>query len=337
MTEQDAIDTRIQTYYGEIFDEQVRLTTRSPQGPLEFARTQEIVRAHLPSGRVLDIGGGAGVHAAALQRDGYEVELIDPVPRHVEQARAGRVRARVGDARELPFPDASFDGVLLLGPLYHLTWRNHRMQALREAARVVRPGGFVFAAGLSRFIALGMATLGRQVPVPYPADWVALAAHGTPAPGMRFPAGHFHTAEELGEEVSAVGMHVLDVVGVEGPAGALLESLARADADLVEASMKVARAAASVPGVRDMSAHLIAVARVGADAYGVSIADGGEDAAMNGDHQRETQSNQSVPHESHVPEIEQDETIAPRPEEEVADLLRAEPDTRDHSHDGENA
>lgn len=47
--------------------------------------------------------------------------------------------------------------------------------------------------------------------------------------------------------------------------------------------------------------------------------------------------NQSHPHripgpgEATVPEIELDENIAPRPEEEVADLLRAEPDVEDHS------
>ena len=37
------------------------------------------------------------------------------------------------------------------------------------------------------------------------------------------------------------------------------------------------------------------------------------------------------------PELEEDQTIAPRPEEDLADVLRAEPDTRDHSHDGDGA
>lgn len=37
------------------------------------------------------------------------------------------------------------------------------------------------------------------------------------------------------------------------------------------------------------------------------------------------------PGESSVPELEEDETVAPRPEEEIADVLRAEPDTADHS------
>ena len=37
------------------------------------------------------------------------------------------------------------------------------------------------------------------------------------------------------------------------------------------------------------------------------------------------------PDETTIPELEVDETIAPRPEEEVADFARAEPDTDDHS------
>lgn len=79
---------------------------------------------------------------------------------------------------------------------------------------------------------------------------------------MRFPAGHLHTAEELDEEVRSAGLEVEAVLGVEGPAGSLLESLEGAGEELVQAALTVACAAASVPGVRDMSAHLIAVARV---------------------------------------------------------------------------
>ncbi|MBN8423380.1 methyltransferase domain-containing protein [Microbacterium esteraromaticum] len=259
---QEDIDARIQSFYTSVFDEHARLTTRSAQGPLEYVRTQEIIREHVSAGTMIDIGGGAGVHARALVDAGYVVEVLDPVSRHVEQARALGLYARVGDARELPFSAGSFDATLLLGPLYHLAAYTDRILALREAARVVGPGGFVFAAGLSRYIAFGQATLGRDVPDPYPGEWVSLAAQGKPADGMRFPAGHFHTAEELASEATAAGLDVIEVVGVEGPAGILLESMVDAGEELSQAALAIARAAADRPGVRDMSAHLIAVARV---------------------------------------------------------------------------
>lgn len=124
---------------------------------LEFWRTQDVLRRLLPTApaRVLDVGGGSGIHAEWLARDGHEVHLLDPVPLHVEQAaRLPGVEARVGDARELPGQDASYDVVLLLGPLYHLPERADRVRALSEARRVVRPGGPVVAATINRFAGL---------------------------------------------------------------------------------------------------------------------------------------------------------------------------------------
>jgi ubiquinone/menaquinone biosynthesis C-methylase UbiE len=61
----------------------------------------------------------------------------------VVQARAGEpaLDAEVADARALPEPDAAYDGTLLLRPLYHLTEPADRLSALREAVRVIRPGG----------------------------------------------------------------------------------------------------------------------------------------------------------------------------------------------------
>src|SRR5262245_59636142 len=96
----------IRRHYEAEVDEAGRLDRGA--GRLELARTQEIVRRHLPAPplEVLDVGGGAGVHAAWLADDGHAVHVIDPMPSHVDQAKvlAGpgrRVTAAVGDARRL--------------------------------------------------------------------------------------------------------------------------------------------------------------------------------------------------------------------------------------------
>ena len=95
-------------------------------GRLEALRTTELLERWLPPApaTVLDVGGAAGRYALPLAAQGYAVHLLDPVPLHVEQARrasaaADRPLAAVlqGDARALPYDDASADVVLLLGPL----------------------------------------------------------------------------------------------------------------------------------------------------------------------------------------------------------------------------
>ncbi|WP_040163526.1 class I SAM-dependent methyltransferase [Microbacterium gorillae] len=257
------LDARIQRYYREQFDEDARLTSRSAQGPLEFDRTQALLRDRIPDGAsVVDIGGGTGRHAAALQRRQCVVELLDPIPGHVDAARGLGIPARVGDARDLPFPDGAFDAALLLGPLYHLDAAG-RQAALSEAVRVTRPGGLIAAVGLSRLVSFQAVSAERDASAPFPAAWTELLASGTPSPTLRFPAGHFHTAEELASELSAAGVTQVVVHGVEGPAGLFLEGIATADAELVAAARVIADAASSTPAIRDQSAHLLAVGTVG--------------------------------------------------------------------------
>lgn len=108
-------------------------------------------RTRVPSRRAKSRVPSPRVYAAWLTGLGYTVHLVDPVPLHVEQAAArGGFSASLGDARRLTEPDESYDAVLMLGPLYHLVERADRLRALGEARRVVRRGGFVVAAAISR-------------------------------------------------------------------------------------------------------------------------------------------------------------------------------------------
>lgn len=245
--------------------------------PLERARTRELIERHLaPSpGVILDVGGGAGPYALWLAGKGYEVHLLDPVALHVDQARAasaaragGRLAgAQVGDARVLPFADASADAVLLLGPLYHLTEREDRLSALREARRVLRPGGPVFAAAISRFASLLDGVRGALFDDPVFAPLVERdlqdGQHRNPSGNPRyFTTAFFHRPEELAEEVAGAGLALVDVFAIEGP-GAQMPDFARrwADPAARERLLRFLRVVETEPTLLGMSPHLLAVAR----------------------------------------------------------------------------
>ena len=257
--DQARLDAAIQTYYAELFDEDARLTTRSAQGRLELERTQHIVRAATtPPARLLDVGGGTGIHAAAFAEAGYEVVLVDPVESHVAHAaRRGTFTALVGDARRLDFSDDSFDAVLMAGPLYHLAGSEDRHRALCEARRVCKPGGVVHAAAIPRFAAFAAIVLNTDALTSRPQACLDLLLHGTPVPSTRFPGGHFHTADELRDEMVAAGLHDVTVMGLEGPAGIALESERSVPAADYAAAAQLATSFARSTAVSNLSNHLL--------------------------------------------------------------------------------
>jgi SAM-dependent methyltransferase len=238
---------------------------------IEFARTQELLQRFLPSppARVLDVGGGPGAYASWLAERGYAVRLVDPVPLHVEQAAAAGKRygfsAVLGDARHLDEPDDAYEAVLLLGPLYHLTEHGDRVRALEEAKRVVRPGGIVVAAAISRFASLfdGL----RQGFLAAP-EFRRIVARDLADGQHRNPEGRadwfttafFHHPSQLSQEIADAALDLEALLGVEGP-GWLMRDDLWDDDEGREAILLAARAVESEPTLLGLSAHLLAVAR----------------------------------------------------------------------------
>ena len=269
MSTQPDHDANIQAYYS-LGHEDARLTTRSVGGRLEYERVRRIVSAHLaPGTRVLDVGGGTGVHSRWLAEAGHEVTLLDPVASQVEVAAGhGGFEALVGDARDLPVPDRSADAVLLFGPLYHLVSVEDRRAALDEARRALRPGGLVFAQGISRLTAFVDTTVAGGYDALEPPDLEILRTGEWTSAGEGFPGGPFHTAAELREEVERSGFEEVEVHGLEGPNVGALEALAAGDElvrlglELVETLEQQLGAAGHSPELlADYSPHMMAVGR----------------------------------------------------------------------------
>ncbi|MFG3301022.1 class I SAM-dependent methyltransferase [Micromonospora chersina] len=255
----------IRRYYTEVFDEADRLD-RTPQGRLEAHRTRDLLARLLPAppAEVLDIGGGPGVYAGWLAAAGHRVHLVDLVPAHVAAAQAAHpgITATVGDARDLPLPDGSADATLLLGPLYHLPDRADRVAALREAARLTRPGGPVLAAVISRNAALIDLTAKGLVDEGSRPLLREAYATGVNDPRTGFTTAYFHRPEQVVNEFVTAGLPAPALYGVEGPLWPVLNALGTDPAERLFAdAVACAEAFERDPAVLGASSHLLAVAR----------------------------------------------------------------------------
>ena len=268
---QDAIE--MAAHY-EVGVEEGRLAT---WGRLEFIRTMEILHRYLPvpPAVIVDVGGGPGAYALPLAAEGHVVHLLDPMALHIEQAqqasaaqaKGGLASLEQGDARELPWPDESADVALLLGPLYHLTRSKDRLKALAEARRVLRPGGLLVAAAISRFAStydgLARGFLAESMFRSIVEQDVRDGQHRNPERNPDwFTTAYFHRPDELSDEIRSSGFALDGVLAVEGPGGWLANlDWWLDDADRQELLMTAIRRVESEPSLLGASLHLLAVAR----------------------------------------------------------------------------
>jgi ubiquinone/menaquinone biosynthesis C-methylase UbiE len=257
--------------------EEIRLSDGT--GQLECERTRELLMRFLPPAPaiVLDVGGGAGAYACWLAGKGYEVHLRDVSPVLVglaltasrRQPDAPLASAAVSDARSLSWKENAADVVLLLGPLYHLTDRDDRLRALKEAHRVLKPGGVLCAVGISRFASTmdGLRTGNLK-----DSQFAAIAdqdlqdgQHRNPTANPQyFTHAYFHHPDELRQETIEAGFTVSGMYGVEGP-GWLVPEFGEwwSDPQHRERLLKIARSLENEPAVLGVSAHFMVVCERG--------------------------------------------------------------------------
>ncbi len=104
------------------------------------------LKAVPPGSLILELGCGLGHDGLELLRAGYRLVETDIAPGQLGEARrlhraegfCGSAGHMLADGQRLPFADGSFDGVLMVAMLHHLP---DPLAALREAKRVLKPGG----------------------------------------------------------------------------------------------------------------------------------------------------------------------------------------------------
>ena len=145
--------TEIEKHYNK-HKEENRLLTR--HGKVEFAVAMKYIHDSLPTQdkhlfKIADIGAGTGRYSVALAKEGFDVTAVELVKHNLEilESKHEHVKCWPGNALDLSFlPDETFDATILFGPLYHLHKEEEKLTALKEARRITKKGGKIFAAYL---------------------------------------------------------------------------------------------------------------------------------------------------------------------------------------------
>lgn len=266
---------RIIDFYTRIFSETDRLDRNI--GSLERTRTIDILDRHLPEppAVIIDVGGATGTYACWLMERGYEVHLIDLVLHHVEKARDAMERvagdrwwsASVGDGSNLPFQTDNADVVLLMGPLYHLQEKNERLGVLGEASRVLRPGGAVVCAAISRFASFIDGLYSGYIHDPAFRNIIAGdlrdSCHRNPTEKPEyFTEAYFQHPSELNDEIASAGFLDVRVLAVEGVLWFTKNTDAlREDESAWSAAMDFMRMIEGDASIIGASSHLLAIGK----------------------------------------------------------------------------
>ncbi|MEE1025212.1 MAG: class I SAM-dependent methyltransferase [Acutalibacteraceae bacterium] len=201
-------------------------------GIVEFCRSKEIISEYVKEqSTIYDIGGGIGMYSSWLAENGHNVTLIELAPNAVDyaishQQKNAKYYAEVGDARRIDKPDESADVVLLMGPMYHLQNKEDRRKVLSEANRVLKKGGLLFVAGISKFSSTtwalsvygnGCDFIDDDIYFNMLREELGSGKHIRPKEYPYIIANaYFHTAEGMRKEISESGFEIAGSHAVEG-------------------------------------------------------------------------------------------------------------------------
>jgi len=242
---------------------------------VEFAVTCHFLEKHLvPESRILDIGGGPGCYAIWLAQRKHRVVLADLSPKLLEIAREKIGETGVSEyIEEIVEADVcnlsrwsrdAFDAVVCLGPYYHLPNLDDRQWAAKEIARVLRPGGLLFAAMMPRF-----GFLRRTLAMPderrhlRDSEFVDRVLNNgvfeNDIPG-RFTSGYRFTPEEVEEFFAGHGFSKIGLYAAQGITIGIQRSmheLAENDPGTYKAALELVVRTADDPSKLGIAAHLL--------------------------------------------------------------------------------
>lgn len=262
----------VQAYYDNHADrEWSRL--ENPYSRVEWLSTLRLMDRYFPdTGHICDIGSGPGRYAIELLQQGYQVTLMDLssnelalAQKRIEglglQAEAYLCESAVNmDVLN----DQCCDGVLALGPLYHLLKEEERSQAIRHVYRILKPGGVALLAYINSWGVLKSGVSEFSESYRDPEEIYKYLQEQQLDENEGFTSCYFTIPIKAIEEVKAGGFEIMTYAGTESFLAGMREEVSRLyieDPVVYENLMQAASETSEAPQYRDATEHMVIVVR----------------------------------------------------------------------------
>jgi len=248
---------RVSALY-KIFNEDSRLN-RSKAARVEFLTTVRYVEQYLKQdAKIIDIGAGAGEYSLYFAKQGYSITAVELAEENITAFKKKiasdlDIDLRQGNACNLSeFDDNSFDVVLLLGPLYHISNPFDREKCIQEAHRVCKKGGIIFFAYISNDMVILTETFS------YDLDYLKNGNYNKETFDVNnFPFVFFTVEEARNELIQSSGFNLLKEIAVDGVSELLAEKINQLDDEGFEHYLKYHFYCCEKPEMLGRSNHLL--------------------------------------------------------------------------------
>ncbi len=260
----------VRKYYNEhVEDEDHRLMHH----PFELPVTMHYIEKYLAPGQALfDVACGTGHIARQLLDKGFQLGMNDLSDKNVDL-----VKQRLGDHPNTLFVGRAdalqssgwkhrlWDGILILGPLYHMISRQNRLKLLQMAGEHVKPGGTVISSFMTRMGALVYGVKNNPRGILYPDGAEKLWNTGTDDRFVEateyFTNAWFCHPEQVAPLIREAGLQHLHLAGAEGLFGERFALYHQLDEALKQPWMDFVIRHGEDPHMVNQSKHLLSVAR----------------------------------------------------------------------------